>query len=294
MTRLMYDSTNANAIPIDAFAAGYDPSGNATLDVGIAWSPADFARFSNPVHIARFPGIASDVADYETGDFPNIASVKEWILWRQMNGYFKPSVYFSLDRQTEVASGLQGLFYDSWYAHYDNNTNNIEVSGAVAKQYADSALTGHDYDLSVVLDDRWPHRSNSMSEPEVVTGSNSQIDPRGPGAVYVIGFPFKLYCTTPTEVSSFLQKFGQPNVITLDQSLLDRYIDLGNTGDGIYQQFDPNNITTEFASVATQLAAINNVLHTLITGSGLTATQAQQLSAIGQSVAAIEAALKTA
>jgi hypothetical protein len=145
MTR-MYDSTAAADIPADApIVAGYDPTGNAALDAGIAWSDSDFARFPSArhVHIARFAFQDGDVLDVEIGD-ATPAEAPGWIRKRQAAGLEVPTIYCNRSTLGAVEAACLGLAHDVWLATLDGAI----PAGFAAVQYAGSDRSGGHYDLS--------------------------------------------------------------------------------------------------------------------------------------------------
>lgn len=155
MTRKMYDSVNAAAIPTDAqMVAGYvHPS-------GYAWSDAAWARFPNAVHVKITPqvsttGLGIHVLDVETGD-ATPAQAPGWVRAQRALGQ-DPTVYCSEGLWTTVqnafnAAGVAQPHY--WVAAYPGAGASIP-NGAIAHQYAGSTSSGGNYDLSVVAD-FWP------------------------------------------------------------------------------------------------------------------------------------------
>ena len=163
--RQMYDSTSATDIPLNAqMVAGY-------LDGLYRWSAADWELFPNAVHvgIACFASTDSgQVLDVESG----CAAPYEapgWVQRRRAAGV-DPSVYvnrsnWAVTRQAFQQQGVAEPHY--WLAAYDGVA---EVpAGTVAKQYADSAMSGGHYDLSAVAD-YWPgvDRPGSTAPTEVI------------------------------------------------------------------------------------------------------------------------------
>lgn len=153
MTRTMYDSVNPSAIPTTAaMVAGY-------VDGRFAWSAAGWARFPNAVkvRIAVFPSTNDGhVLDCETGD-ATPAQCPAWVRMRRAAGV-DPTVYCAQSQWATVqaaftAAGVPQPHY--WVASYPGTGAGTVPVGAVAHQYADSATSGGDWDLSAVLD-YWP------------------------------------------------------------------------------------------------------------------------------------------
>lgn len=160
--RKMYDSTTAADIPADAqMIAGY-------VDDTYRWSDADWARFPSAVHvrIAVLP-VTNDghVLDIEPGNADALSALA-WIEKRRAAGV-EPTVYCFSDagpvgyRISDVRKACDdaNVKHPSfWIAQWDNDPSTFDPTGdpeIVAKQYADSAMTGGHYDASVVAD-YWP------------------------------------------------------------------------------------------------------------------------------------------
>lgn len=150
MTRLMQDSVNPDAISPDAELVPYYATGP------YAWSPEQLARFPNARHIAITVNTSDvgDVADVENGDLTP-AMLPAWVVQRRAAGAI-PVGYCSLDAWSEckvrcLDAGVAEPLW--WVAHYDGVAELL--AGAIAKQYANSAIDGGDYDLSIVAD-YWP------------------------------------------------------------------------------------------------------------------------------------------
>ena len=155
----MYDSTNMDAIPLDAqIVAGYPHA-----------FPTDYARFPHAlqVKIDQHGNHADDchVADVEAGAI-SMTTVKQWVQsWHLLhpaglaavNGHFaKPTVYCSESNLPAVRAALVGQLYYVWVAHWDEPPT--VISGTSAHQYASpssSPPSGGDYDVSVVYDVGW-------------------------------------------------------------------------------------------------------------------------------------------
>lgn len=149
--RLAYDSITAADIPANAqIVAGY-------CDGRFSWSNADWARFPNvpAVRIACFASTNDgQVLDVETGCAAP-AEAPDWVLKRRAAGV-DPTVYVNWSNWdlTRAAFIQQGVAQPHWWlASYDGVAT--IPAGAVAKQYANSSMSGGHYDLSVVAD-YWP------------------------------------------------------------------------------------------------------------------------------------------
>lgn len=151
--RTMYDSTEANDIPLTAeMVAGYLPPSS------YAWSAADWARFPHAikVRIAIFASVPDGhVLDVERGD-ATPAQAPGWVRMRRAAGV-DPTIYCNAStwptvRQAFRDQGVAEPHY--WIAKYDGVDELIP--GAVAKQYANPPVHGRGhFDLSVVAD-YWP------------------------------------------------------------------------------------------------------------------------------------------
>jgi hypothetical protein len=151
MTRLMYDSVIVSTIPKTAtLVAGYIDGHYANVNAMKAAFP-----HATVVQIAVFSHTdAGHVLDVETGDATPAESVS-WVQMRRRAGA-DPTVYCNTSVLPQViaafkSAGVAQPHY--WIAHWDNSPT--IPAGAVAKQYANPTLTGHEYDLSSVVA-YWP------------------------------------------------------------------------------------------------------------------------------------------
>lgn len=158
--RTLYDSIDPTAIPtpvqmVGGYVTGFDQN----------WPPSAWARFGSAVQVricTRGNVYEGDVLDMESG----AASPSDAVPWlqqmRAQTGIWK-SLYYSLSLDAQIqanlaAAGIPSLSVPKWVAWYNGNASLDDVSGVVgivAKQYANSAITGGDYDMSVVVD-YWP------------------------------------------------------------------------------------------------------------------------------------------
>lgn len=145
----MYDSTDATAIPADAeMVAGY-------VDGRFVWPQAWWDRFPNAtkVRIAVFASTNDGtVLDVENGD-ATPAQAPRWLQNRLAAGESRPTIYCSRDARDAVEAACQGIQHDLWIGTLDGTEN---IPGTVAVQYAGTAITHADFDLSIVTDDTWP------------------------------------------------------------------------------------------------------------------------------------------
>jgi len=149
----MYDSTNMDAIPLDAqIVAGYPHA-----------FPTDYARFPHAlqVKIDQHGNHADDchVVDVEFGALI-IAGALSWVrAWHQLhpsglaavNGHFnRPTVYASLNTwNSGLRAVLAGQLYDAWIAEW--GTGPTVLPGSSAHQYENTP----GWDKSVVYDPAW-------------------------------------------------------------------------------------------------------------------------------------------
>lgn len=169
----MYDGINVLArgisqlFPHAAKVAGY---------VGgyYAWTQAEWDLFplADKVTITPFVANQGDVLDVETGD-ATPDQTAGWIEQRHAAGYYRPTIYCSLDVIPAVRKGtgsyILGVDYDIWVAYYTGYAQQIAAPGlpagnCAATQYMSTA----EYDVSAIYDPEWPHRT-PPSAPPVVT-----------------------------------------------------------------------------------------------------------------------------
>lgn len=178
--RIMYDGVNSLArgiatdFPHAAMIGVY-------VDGDYAWSGDERALFPDAVQVEISTNAANkigDVLDVERFD-ADPAQAHDWILARKAAGYDRPSIYCSYALVPQVRLETRelalGVDYDIWVARWDNTQNPPPMPGPTAtyaaKQY--QATTG--YDLSVVYDDGWPHRTPAgapqLPAPQALTGT---------------------------------------------------------------------------------------------------------------------------
>lgn len=167
--RKLYDSITAADIPADVqMVGGY-------VDGSFKWTDADWELFPNAVkvRIAVLPTTNDGhVGDVEAGDMTPAQS-PEWVKMRRSSGV-DPSLYVNLGnvqavRDAFAASGV--IIPPLWLAHYDNDPT--IPPGYIAKQYANSTLTGGHYDVSSVAD-YWPG-VDRMPVPQRI-GQSADLD----------------------------------------------------------------------------------------------------------------------
>ena len=157
--RTMYDGVNTSApiiardFPDAQMIAGY-------LTGTYQWTVSDWGLFPHAQHVTIVTSAganAGDVLDVETGD-ATPAQTQGWIAMRKAAGLYRPSIYCSLDTVPAVRVGTGsfrlGVDYDLWVARWDGNSS-LPYPAAAAKQ----DMSTPSYDVSVVFDDGWPHRS---------------------------------------------------------------------------------------------------------------------------------------
>jgi hypothetical protein len=153
--RLAADSITSADIPTGRYAlvAGY-------LDGAFAWSEQDWLRHTSQGAIAVGIVInpannAGEVLDVETGDATPRQAV-DWVRMRRAAGFSDLTVYCAesalpyVQQQFSAAGAAQPNY---WVAGYDDVAT--IPAGCIAKQYANSPMTGGHYDLSIVAD-YWP------------------------------------------------------------------------------------------------------------------------------------------
>lgn len=159
MTELMYDGIGALAagiardFPNAAKVAGY-------VNGSCAWSAADWDLFPHAEKVTISVTASADegdVLDVETGD-ARPDQTEGWIAMRKAAGLERPTIYCNLATVPAVRQGtgkwILDKDYDLWIADWDGTTA-IPYPHAAAKQEKSTA----GYDVSVVYDVAWPHRT---------------------------------------------------------------------------------------------------------------------------------------
>ena len=155
--RLMYDSTTATDIPLEAHMAGCYANGNT------ANFPQVKARFPNKpvVSISVFGSRHDELAhvlDMERGN-STPAQFQGWAHAMANQGVRRPTAY--CDRSTVpqvLALRPPGVIVDLWVADWTGIIHNLSFPGAnvVAVQYINPGTgSGGHYDISAVWDDTW-------------------------------------------------------------------------------------------------------------------------------------------
>ena len=177
--RKMYDSLNPAAIPTTAeLVASYIDGENAPA---AGWE----ARFPNSkiVRIARVATTnAGDVGDIETTDLTPQDAVS-WVKLRRAAGA-NPTIYANESTWPAVLAAFQAAQEappQKWRAAWDSQAT-LEP-GEVAHQYENAALTGGDWDLSVVAD-VWPGVDDQAPSPPAPAPEPVVLDVPTPGGSY--------------------------------------------------------------------------------------------------------------
>jgi hypothetical protein len=167
----MYDGINslaagiARSFPDAAMVAGY-------INGAYAWTQADWDLFPHAIHVqitVTASADAGDVLDVEPGNAAP-GQTAGWIERRKASGYYRPSVYCSRSAIPAVRQGtgayILGRDYDIWVADWTGSPHKVTAPGTPsatcsATQYENTA----NYDVSVVYDEGWPHRTVPARRP---------------------------------------------------------------------------------------------------------------------------------
>lgn len=148
MTRFMYDSVDANTIPISAeVVAGY-------VDLNYAWPASGWARFPHAVKVRIATSPFTDdghVYDFEPGNDMTPAHLVNWLGMRRRAG-ITPAVYMDAGRWPVVRQIVANARIPEplyWVAHWGISPQ--IPAGAIGLQYKNTP----GYDLSVIAD-HWP------------------------------------------------------------------------------------------------------------------------------------------
>lgn len=166
MTVLMYDGINADAATIRAAWKPGDLVGWYAAGNSFIWTQAERALFPASALVsitltASF--LDADVLDVERGG-ATPAQVHAWIAAKKAAGYERPTIYCSLSTVPSVraATGtyILGRDYDIWVADYNGTMTPPAVPGLPAASWAAwQREAGANYDVSMVFDGAWPHRT---------------------------------------------------------------------------------------------------------------------------------------
>jgi hypothetical protein len=179
--RMMYDSTNMDAIPVTAeIVAGYPYA-----------FPTDYTRFPKALQVKIDQhGNHADtchVADGEAGALTT-ATMRQWVQsWHLLhpnglaavNGFFDvPTVYFNTSNAVAYRQALAGLLYDAWQASW--GVGPTVISGTSLHQYESPTESKIDADVSVVYDATWGVRPSLGPAPvatrtEVIAYINAHL-----------------------------------------------------------------------------------------------------------------------
>ena len=149
--RLLFDSVTAADVPAGSeLVGGY-------VDGRFKWTDADWALHAGKVQVRIATQATTNdgnVLDVETGD-ATPAEAPSWVRLRRAAGV-DPSIYTDRNEWPDVRAAFVNANEPEphyWIAQWDNDPALLD--GAVAKQYANSGLTGSNYDASSVAD-FWP------------------------------------------------------------------------------------------------------------------------------------------
>jgi len=159
----MYDSYDGTAIP-----------GGAAMVAGYPWWPQEsWNRFRGKPELLIVTSASDnrgDVLDCEPGDAEPYQA-EGWIRMRKAAGYFRPTIYCGESNYSAVRAGTGGyrlgIDYDIWIAFW--NGSPTFFGGAVAHQYYNAPSQA--FDLSVVWDSGWPHRTDAKPKPPPIPAS---------------------------------------------------------------------------------------------------------------------------
>lgn len=160
MARTMYDSVTPGAIPSTAtMVAGYVDGLYSNVNAMRARFPkAQLVEIAVSSHTD-----AGQVLDVETGDATPSGAVS-WVQMRRRAGadptvYCNESVWPSVKSAFRTANVKEPHY---WVASWDGNPT--IPAGAVAKQYKNSKMVGHNYDVSSIST-YWPGVDAPVSNP---------------------------------------------------------------------------------------------------------------------------------
>jgi hypothetical protein len=146
--RIMYDSTDADRIPLSAqMVAGY-------VTGRYRWSTANWARFPHASHIRidvdGSAPFASDVADVERYDL-TIPEAVAWVKKRhEVKGWWS-CCYISLNGLADLRAAMGSLPVEYWVAQWTGHPHAVDGARVCSIQYANTP----GFDLSVVPNAAW-------------------------------------------------------------------------------------------------------------------------------------------
>lgn len=153
MVRTLYDTTDIPpvGVPRDAqMVAGYVNGLYQSYGPLVAWCPG-----AEHVSIAVSVRANADVLDIEQGD-ATPADAPAWVDRQIARGLWQPTLYCERSQWSQVKSavGYRNVAY--WVADYTGSPH--VIPGAAAVQYVNHGPHGENVDMSLVVDDLWPHR----------------------------------------------------------------------------------------------------------------------------------------
>jgi hypothetical protein len=175
MSTTMHDSVTPTDIPKDAaMVAGY-------VTGRYAWPESGWARFPHARKVeiatqARFN--TGDVLDVEKGD-ATPEQAPGWVRMRRAAGVARPSLYCSAADVPALRRAMgNDVTWDLWVARYTGRVPGPADfarygSNCVAIQYANANTSGGHFDLSLVIDDGWPHRAHPTPPPPPMPGDDT-------------------------------------------------------------------------------------------------------------------------
>jgi hypothetical protein len=213
----MYDGINslaagiAHKFPGAAMVAGY-------VNGSYAWTQAEWDLFPHAVKV-RISVTASantgDVLDVESGN-ATPAQTAGWIQRRKASGYYRPTIYCNRSTIPAVRQGtgayILGKDYDIWVADWTGSPHEVTAPGTPsatcsATQYENT----QDYDISVVYDGGWPHRTAPSSPPKA---TKPPAEPRDIKATTVTATSVTLtWASDPTATSYRIRVTYQGNEV---------------------------------------------------------------------------------
>jgi hypothetical protein len=167
----MYDGINALAagiaksFPDAAMVAGY-------INGDYAWTQADWDLFPHANHVQitiTASADAGDVLDVEPGNAAP-EQTAGWIEMRKASGYYRPTIYCNLSTVPAVRQGtgayILGRDYDIWVADWTGSPHEVTAPGTPAAMCSATQYEStENYDVSVVYDEGWPHRTAPATKP---------------------------------------------------------------------------------------------------------------------------------
>jgi Fibronectin type III domain len=199
----MYDGINALAagiaksFPNAAMVAGYV---NGTY----AWTDAEWNLFPHATHVSISVTASAnegDVLDVESGD-ATPAQTAGWIKQRKASGYYRPSIYCNLSTVPAVREGtgayILGQDYDIWVADWTGSPHEVTAPGTPTATCSATQYENTDnYDVSVVYDSGWPHRTAP------VTATKAPGEPTGVHETSVTSTSVTLAWTAVSTATSY-------------------------------------------------------------------------------------------